>query len=192
MSNLIVHLASNLQLTEEEATIFLSAFELVTLKKGEVFAYPGDLCKRIGLIESGLMKCVLFQEEKEVVFEFAYENSFIADYYSFVTGTSSKKMISCLEPTTVYVTTKVKLAQLSSRYAFIERISRMTNEQLFIRMHEKSTSLLLDSASERYRKLIVARHDLAQRIPQYLLASYLNVKPETISRIRKQLVKPLS
>ncbi len=189
---MLTHLASNLQLTEEEAVIFLSAFDLMSLKKGELFSPPGEICNRIGLIESGLMKCVLPQEEKEVIFEFAYENSFIADYYSFLKGTPSAKIISCLEPTTIYVITREKLVQLSSRYAFIERISRMTNEQLFIRMHEKSTSLLLDSATVRYRKLIAARQDLAQRIPQYLLASYLNVKPETISRIRKRLVKALS
>lgn len=189
MNTLITHLISNLQLTEEEVAIFLSAFDLINLKKGDIFMYPGKTCDRIGLIQSGLMKCVLLKEEKEVVFEFAYENSFIADYYSFVTGLPSYKLISCLEPTTVYVITRQKLTQLGNRYNFVARISRITNEQLFIRMHEKSTSLLLDSATVRYKKLIELRQDLAQRIPQYLLASYLNVKPETISRIRKRLAK---
>lgn len=192
MNNLKTHLAANWKLTEEEVSTFLSAFDLITLEKGETFSLPGIVCNQIGLIQSGLMKCVLVESEKEVIFEFAYENSFIADYYSFLTGTPSTKLISCLEPTTAYVITRQKLTELSSKYAFMERMSMITNEQLFVRMHEKLTSLLLDSAMTRYQKLIMARQDLAQRIPQYLLASYLNVKPETISRIRKRLVKVLS
>jgi len=192
VNNLKTHLAANWKLTKEEVSTFLSAFDLITLQKGDAFSLPGAVCNQIGLIQSGLMKCVLVENEKEIIFEFAYENSFIADYYSFVTGTPSTKLISCLEPTTAYVITRQKLAELSSKYAFMERMSMITNEQLFVRMHEKLTSLLLDSATVRYQKLITARQDLAQRIPQYLLASYLNVKPETISRIRKRMVKVLS
>jgi len=192
VNDLETHLAANWKLTEQEVSTFLSAFDLITLQKGEAFSLPGVVCNKIGLIQSGLMKCVLIENEKEVIFEFAYENSFIADYYSFVTGTPSTKLISCLEQTKAYVITRQKLEELSSKYAFMERMSMITNEQLFIRMHEKLTSLLLDSATLRYQKLITARQDLAQRIPQYLLASYLNVKPETISRIRKRMVKVLS
>ena len=110
MNNLKTHLAANWKLTEEEVSTFLSAFDLITLQKGEAFSLPEAVCNQIGLIRSGLMKCVLIENEKEIIFEFAYENSFIADYYSFVTGTPSTKLISCLEPTTVYVITRQKLA----------------------------------------------------------------------------------
>ncbi len=192
MGTLNKHLAQIWNVTEDEVAVFLAAFGQLTLKKGDTFSLPGVVCDQIGLIKSGLMKCVLINDGNEVVFEFAYENSFIADYYSFVTRTPSTKLISCLEPTEIWVINRQKLADLSREHAFIERISRITNEHLFIRMHEKATSLLLDSATVRYQKLITARQDLAQRIPQYLLASYLNVKPETISRIRKRIVYPLS
>lgn len=192
MTTLTNHLVANWNVTETEADTFLSAFEPVKLKKGDVFSSQGIVCNQIGLIVNGLMKCVLVDDASETIFEFAYENSFIADYYSFVTRAPSTKVISCLEPTTVLVITRRKLTELSHKHAFIERISRLTNEQLFIRMHEKATSLLLDSATVRYQKLVAARQDLAQRIPQYLLASYLNVKPETISRIRKRLATSVS
>jgi CRP-like cAMP-binding protein len=185
VTTLTKHLADYWNITEGEAKIFLAAFDEVTLRKGDTFASPGVVCNRIGLVKSGLMKCALIKDGEEVIFEFAYENSFIADYYSFVTGTASNKSIVCLERTTVLVITRAKLADLGRQYGFIERISRITNEQLFIKMHEKATSLLLDSATVRYQKLVAARQDIAQRIPQYLLASYLNVTPETISRIRR-------
>ena len=89
MNNLKTHLAANWKLTEEELSTFLSAFDLITLQKGEAFSLPEALCNQTGLIQSRLMKCVLVENEKETIFEFAYENNFIADYYSFLTGYKS-------------------------------------------------------------------------------------------------------
>lgn len=186
MDQLHEHIRTHFNLSKEEAGIFLAEFSKTELKKNEVFISQGELCTKIGLIEKGLMKCIFIHNGEETVFEFAYENNFISDYYSFVTNTPSEKEIRCLEDTTLYVITKERLEKLGSNYPFIVQMSRGVNEQLFLRMHNRLKSFLLDTAAERYRKLISERQDLAQRIPQYLIASYLNVKPETISRIRKR------
>ncbi|GGH27456.1 Crp/Fnr family transcriptional regulator [Sphingobacterium alkalisoli] len=180
------HIASLFKLSEEQVSIFLSAFSREELKKNDVFMEEGKICNKVGLIESGLMKCVFHKHGDEIIFEFAFENNFISDYYSFVTDTPSAKEIKCIEDTTVYVITKDRLNKLGRSHPFIEGISRQMNEKLFLRMHDRLKSFLLDTASERYMKLMSERSDLVQRIPQYLIASYLNVKPETISRIRKK------
>lgn len=181
------HIATLFQLTEENAAVFLAQFSRTVLKKNDLFIAEGQVCNKVGLIEQGLMKCVYNKDGEEVVFEFAHEYNFISDYYSFVTNTPSEKEIRCLEDTTVYVTTREKLQQLANEHPFVESMSRAMNERLFLRMHDRLKSMLLNDARERYEKLLEDRHDLAQRIPQYLLASYLNVKPETISRIRKKM-----
>lgn len=174
-------------LGEEETEIFLSKFTKTSLSKNDVFISPGKVCHTIGLIEKGLMKCVYHQRGEETVFEFAYENSFISDYYSFVTLTPSEKEVRCLEDTIVHTISRESLERLGKEHAFIESMSRKINEKLFLRMHDRLKSMLLDPAAERYQKLMAERQDLIQRIPQYLIASYLNVKPETISRIRKKI-----
>lgn len=133
------------------------------------------------------MKCVYNKNGDDIVFEFAYENSFISDYYSFTTNSLSEKEISCIEDTTVYVITRQNLEKLAREHPYIESMSRQTNEKLFLKIHDRLKSFLLETASQRYQSLISERQDLAKRIPQYLIASYLNVKPETISRIRKKL-----
>jgi CRP-like cAMP-binding protein len=181
------HIRSALKLSEEETSIFLSEFSKVELNKNDVFAEKGKICHEIGLIEKGLMKCVYYKNGNEVVFEFAYENSFIADYYSFVTNIPSEKEIRCLEDTTVYVINRQRLEKLARAYSYIQGINRKMNENLFLKTHNRLTSFLLQTPLERYQRLITERQDLAQRIPQYLIASYLNVKPETISRIRKRI-----
>lgn len=187
MEEIKKHIAALFHLSEQNTGIFLSQFSSATLKKNEVFISEGKVCNKVGLIERGLMKCIYNKNGEEVVFEFAHEYNFISDYYSFVTNTPSEKEIRCLEDTTVYVITKEKLAELAEAHPFIEAMSRVMNEKLFLRMHDRLKSMLLDSAQERYQKLLAERQDLAQRIPQYLIASYLNVKPETISRIRKKM-----
>ncbi len=97
------------------------------------------------------------------------------------------KEIRCSEDTTLYILTREKLEELCAANPFIERMNGKTNEGLFLRMHNRLQSLLLDTPLERYQKLIAERADLANRIPQYLVASYLNVQPETISRIRRKI-----
>jgi len=181
------HITALFGLSEQNTRIFLSQFTRAELKKNDLFSAEGQVCNKVGLIEQGLMKCVYNKGGEEVVFEFAHEYNFISDYYSFVTNTPSEKEIRCLEDTTVYVITREKLQQLGAEHPFIESMSRAMNERLFLRMHDRLKSMLLDDARERYQQLLAQRHDLAQRIPQYLLASYLNVKPETISRIRKKM-----
>ena len=187
MEQLKEHVRSLFGLSEEETQIFLSKFSRASLRKNDVFITPGKVCHSIGLIERGLMKCVYHQNGEETVFEFAYENSFIADYYSFVTLTPSEKEVRCLEDTIVHTISRESLERLGKDYAFIESMSGKINERLFLRMHDRLKSMLLDPAAKRYQKLVAERQDLIQRIPQYLIASYLNVKPETISRIRKKI-----
>lgn len=187
MEQLKKHVRSLFDLSDEETEIFLSKFTRTSLSKNDVFTTPGKVCHTIGLIEKGLMKCVYHRNGEETVFEFAYENSFISDYYSFVTLTPSEKEIRCLEDTIVHTISRENLEKLGKEHAFIESMSRKINEKLFLRMHDRLKSMLLDPAAERYQKLVAERQDLTQRIPQYLIASYLNVKPETISRIRKKI-----
>lgn len=174
-------------LTEEEADIFLSAFVRTEMKKKEVFVQEGKVCHKVGLIEKGLMLCVYQKDGNEIIDEFAFENSFITNYYSFLTHTPSTKEIRCLEDTILHVVSREQLNELAAEHPFIARMSGLMNEKLFIRAHERISSLLLDSAHDRYMKLIAQRPDLTQRLPQYLIASYLNLKPETISRIRKKI-----
>jgi len=187
MDELSTYLQSTFKLSPEESGIFLASFSRVELKKNGLFAQQGQICHQIGLIAKGLMKCTYHRNGTEVVFEFAYGHSFIADYYSFLTQTPSEKEIRCLEDTTVYTISRTALEKLATAHPFVLAMSEKMNENLFLRMHNRLTSLLLETPTERYQKLIAERRDLSERIPQYLLASYLNVKPETVSRIRKKI-----
>lgn len=181
------HIQGLFNLSEEEVLIFLSEFTKREYLKNDFFIESGETCHKIGLIEKGLMICVYNKNGNEVLDEFAFENNFITNYHSFLTRSPSEKEIKCFEDTTVHVITRQSLEKLGSNHSFMERMAKTINEKLFLRTHDRVKSLLVETASERYSKLISQRPDLVQRVPQYLIASYLNVKPETISRIRKKL-----
>jgi CRP-like cAMP-binding protein len=185
--SVIESLARNFSISAAEAEIFLAAFSRIELSKNDTFLERGKVCNKIGLIEKGLMKCCFNKEGMEIVFEFAFENNFISDYYSYSTEQASEKEITCLEPTTLYVINRQELTNLCNEHSFVESLSRRVNEFLFLKMHDRLKSYLLDSPTTRYLQLIGEKQDLVNRIPQYLAASYLNVKPETISRIRKKI-----
>ncbi len=190
MEKIKQQLQSLFEISEGEATIFLSEFKRTELKKNEIFVAEGEVCHAVSLIEKGLMVCVYNKDGEEIIDEFGFENGFITNYYSFLTQSPSQKEIRTLEPSIVHIITRESLEKLGSQHPFIEKMSRIINEKLFLRAHDRIKSLLLESAQERYEKMIAQRPDLAQRIPQYMLASYLHVKPETISRIRKKLSSP--
>ncbi|GAL85668.1 hypothetical protein MYP_2897 [Sporocytophaga myxococcoides] len=187
MNNIKNSIRTLFNLSEEEVTIFLSEFNKEKIKKNEVFIAEGGVCHKIGLIESGLMMCVYNKNGNEIIEEFAFENSFITNYYSYLTFKPSQKEIRCIEDTTVYVITRPGLDKLGTLYPFIRDMARKMNEMLFLRNHDRVKSLLLDTPAERYLQLISQKKDLAQRLPQYLIASYLGVAPETVSRIRNKM-----
>ncbi len=187
MNNIKNSIRTLFNLSEEEVNIFLSEFTKEERKKNEIFIAEGEVCHKVGLIENGLMMCFYNKDGNEIIEEFAFENSFITNYYSYLTCKPSEKIIRCVEDTIVHVISRQSLGKLGNAYPFIRDMARQMNEMLFLRNHDRVKSLLMHTPVERYLQLITQRKDLAQRIPQYLIASYLNVTPETISRIRNKI-----
>ncbi|WNJ20020.1 Crp/Fnr family transcriptional regulator [Pontibacter sp. G13] len=180
-------LCRRFELSHAEATTYLNAFHRHEFDADQVFVQAGSICHHLGIIEEGLMKCTFVSHDKEVIHEFLAEGSFATSYASFLTEMPSSKRLVCLEPTVVWVANRQDLIKLVQDHPFVQRMTDRVNRQLFLLLHEQLRSVRLDSAEQRYLALLEHRPDLAQRIPQYLLASYLHVTPETLSRIRRNL-----
>ncbi|MFC0877135.1 Crp/Fnr family transcriptional regulator [Saccharicrinis sp. FJH2] len=185
--DLLLHLKQILPLSDSELEDFINKFRRVHLKKGEYFIKEGQLKKELGLIIKGCMLCYYNKDGEQVIDEFSLDYEFITDYFSYLTNTPAVKNVKCIEDTDLLV---LPFDQLNSEYGNnpdFEKVGRIMAEGLFINTQEKAKSMMIDDAETRYLKLISKRSDLVQRVPQYLIASYLNVKPETLSRIRKKI-----
>ena len=176
-----------LPLPESDLVDFLSKFKTIHLKKGEYFITEGQLKKELGLIVKGCMFCYYNKDGEQIIDEFSLDYEFITDYFSYLTNIPAEKNVKCIEDTILMV---LPFNQIQSEYSNdpnSEYIRRIMAEGLFLNWHQKAKSLMLDDAETRYLKLISNRPDLLQRVPQYLIASYLNVKPETLSRLRTKI-----
>ncbi len=182
-------LIDTFQITKEEAQIFSSSFRTEEYLKGDIFIKSGIVCNKIGFVKKGILKCIAVGKEKELIDDFIFDNQFVSDYYSYLIKKKSTKDIICLENCTIHVIDRKKLEKLSKNYPSIGLIAKQVTERLYISTQQKLDDLRLLNAEERYLKLLDSNKRFVDKIPQYEIASYLSVSPETVSRIRKKLIK---
>jgi len=167
--------------------LFISKFKPVTYAKGDHFIREGQVSRFIGFIVRGCLMCTYNKDGKEFVDEFSMDNEFISDYASFITGQPADKDVICLEDTEMMVIGHNNLHELYDLNPVFERAGRIMAELAFIQWQQRAKSLLIDDAETRYQKLLAGRPQLIQRVPQYILAEYLRITPETFSRLRKKI-----
>jgi CRP-like cAMP-binding protein len=185
---LLDHITSFINIGEQEKILIDTLFQFKNWVKGEYFLAQGDVCKEIGFLTKGLV--VYFIEEDEShAYNFGKESDFVCNYESFLTKTSSSKSIKCVENVEMLCISYDKLQQLYDKIAQGEKMGRMISEQLFLEAIADITSFCVDTPEQRYLKFSERYPDLNQRIPQYLIASYIKVKPQSLSRIRKRMLK---
>ena len=180
-------LINNFQISESDAILFAASFKKINLIKGQKFVAYGMISNRVGFVEKGLLKCTLIGNDKSVIDDFVFENQFVANYYSFLRQEESSKEIVCLKNSVLKIITRKKLEDLATKHSFVEKIARQVSEKLFISTAKKLEDIRLLNAEERYLKLVKVNRRIATEIPQYEIASYLNVSPETVSRIRNKV-----
>ncbi len=181
------YLKDNLHLEQDLIEKFVSEFSHERFKAKDFFLRNGSLCNKIAFINQGAMYCVYNKDGIDRIDEFSFENDFITDYLSLLSGMPADKDIICLEDCEILTIDKYSLEKVYKQDLRFERLGRLMAEGLFINWHLKAKSLFLDDAETRYRNLLAQKPDLPQRVPQYLVASYLNVSPETLSRIRRKI-----
>lgn len=180
-------IVNNFNISEKDAGLFSDSFDEIVLNKGDKFIEYGRITNKIGFVKKGLLKCIIIGSRKNVVDDFAFEGQFVTNYYSFLKREKSNKDIVCLSSCVLKVITRKKIEELSEKHSFIQHLARLMSEQLFISTAKKLEDLRLLSAEERYLDLVRINEKIVTKIPQYEIASYLNVTPETISRIRNRL-----
>ncbi|MCF3110416.1 Crp/Fnr family transcriptional regulator [Niabella sp. CC-SYL272] len=171
-----------------EEQVISRLFTQRNYKKGSFFLQEGAICKYAGFISKGLMRFYINVDGVEKTYGFLQENQFISNYGSFVPRIPSAQAIQALEDSELYVITYTDLQQLYRELTHGERMGRIIIEQVFIQALADLNSFYTDDSETRYRKFITDHPDLQQRISQYHIASFVGVKPQSLSRIRKRIL----
>lgn len=170
--------------TEENINLFKKVARKLELKKNAFFVRENEVCELIGLVESGTLYSYFEDAEGNFIVNELYgTNTIVTSYRSFSTEIPSPAFIKVYADAVVYVIDKTAYNELFAQPKFLLLFKNII-EELFINKCFKETSLVKLKAKERYQELIATRKTIEQDFPQHLIASYLKIRPETLSRIK--------
>jgi CRP/FNR family transcriptional regulator, anaerobic regulatory protein len=175
-------------LTQEEEEAFVNILEVKLLNKKDFLLKQGDICNTISYINSGCLRAFYNVDGVENTVQFFFEDSWYTDYASFLTGNPAVENMQALEPTEIVQFKKVDLYKYYDRYPVFERVGREMAENAFLSISKLNQMLTNEEPEERYLNLLKQRPEVVEKIPQHYIASYLGVKPESLSRIRKRIM----
>jgi len=175
-------------LSDEEQEFIRRFLSVRKIRKRQYLLQEGDICKCVAFVERGAMRMYRVNEDgSEHIVLFALDGSFITDLYSFLTNEPSTYNIDAIEDSELVLITKSAsddLRKLSAKYR--EFIFEMTSEA-FIQSQRRLTSIISLTVEDRYKELTTIYPDIVQRLPQHMIASYIGMTPETLSRVRKRI-----
>lgn len=174
-------------LTPDEKELAKSFFTPKKLRKKQYLLQEGDACKHLAFVEKGMLRSYTVDDKgAEHIIQFAFEGWWISDQYSFLTGEPSLYNIDALEDSELLLLSRLAEEELLTKLPKFERYFRILLQNNMIATQRRIVSSLSHTAEEKYNELIQSCPTIPQRVPQHMMASYLGITPETLSRIRKQ------
>jgi CRP-like cAMP-binding protein len=182
-----LYLQGLISFSEEEWLKLIAAIEVRKLSKQDLFLQPEETCKYIAFINRGALRTCYNKNGEEVTFYFFFENTFVGDYESFLTQKPVGFAIEAIEDCELLLFSYPKAQQLFNELQEGQKLARLIAEDLYISLRQRAFSLLLETPEQRYVKLLKENSPILSRVNQYYIASYIGVKPQSLSRIRRRL-----
>lgn len=177
-------------LSEQEFREVVGFFEKKVVPKKTILLKAGDICKLEAFVVKGCMKTYfLDKKDREVILTFAIENWWVSDVVSFQQQTRSKMYIETIEDTELLILDPDSKEKLLTKYPALEKLFRLILQRHLYSYQERLFGNIALTAEERYTNFLENYPSLPQRIPQQLIASYLGVSAEFLSRIRSNKLK---
>ena len=163
---------------------FCSLLTTKTLKKKEHLIQEGSVCDFIGFVISGKLRSYVQNDSVEFNNDFYLQNSLVTAYTSYLTQSPTNCNIEALADTEITFITYKKFNTLIDEDVHFLKLAKYISDVFFIRKCKRETSFLKNSATERLEMLYKTYPGIEQQISQYHIASYLGIKPESLSRIK--------
>ncbi len=171
-------------MTHDELDILESVLVPMKFAKGEIVLAEGDTCQNIYWIVKGLVRQYYYKNNKELTEYMAAENTIMMSIESLFKEKPTMQIIQALEPTLIYALPKAELEAVAMRSVNIQILYRKILEESLIISQQRADMLRFESAQDRYQKLVKSAPQLVLRAPLVFIASYLQMTPETLSRVR--------
>lgn len=156
------------------------------LPKRHVLLKKGKVCNYLYFLEKGLARNYFEEDDKELTNDITVDGAFLTSFSSFISQTPSVETIELLEDSTLYAIHYDDLQYLYKKYPIMEHIGRLIAEYHYNSLAMKSYRLKFSNSAERYETLFKTRIEIVKRAPIGVIASYLGMSIETLSRIRSK------
>jgi CRP-like cAMP-binding protein len=185
LDTLLTTLKSYSEITEEVWALARTKLKIKNIYKKGYFVREGELPDKIGFVIKGLFRAYYSTDIKEGTVYFRSENRFLNAYSARIDGTKSKYSIQALEDSLIFYFFLDDFEEMSTIHSCWSKIYNRYAEVVYLEKENREKSLLCHEAKQRYEYFKTVYPELLDRIPQYMIASYLGISSETLSRIRK-------
>lgn len=190
MDNRLINYFSKItNLTADEIKVLAESMVVKNFSKNDYLVKEGQFTDDTYFILDGCVRQFKTLDGNDITTNFYTEEQWIISLENFEGKTASKFNLVCMENTSAVIGDEQKAQELFKQFPRFETISRQIIETVFMEQQNIMTSYITDKPEQRYLKLLETRPDIFQRVPQYDIATYIGVKPESLSRIRKKLHK---
>ncbi len=189
MTHLLKEKIKELIAVDDEALPLIdNFFKYKTLAKGDFLYRDGDTVNYASFVNTGLFRTYIIDElGTEHILQFALPGWWTGDLGSFISGTTTKFYVEALENSEVLIISKESWDELLGSAPFYLDYHRKLLERALVATQNRLLETFSTDASHKYQQLLESFPDILQRVPQYMIASYLGMSRETLSRVRKHL-----
>ncbi|HVY76067.1 MAG TPA: Crp/Fnr family transcriptional regulator [Puia sp.] len=178
----------HIHLTDQEFDFCKTQFRPKKLRKRQYLLQEGDTAKYTSFVEKGLLRTYSVDDKgHEHILQFSQEGWWVGDLYSFLTNEPSVYNIEALEDCELLQITREAWDNMLEKVPALERYFRIIVQNNLIATQRRLIGSLSETAEQKYLKLQQSFPGCLQRVPQHMIASYLGISRETLSRIRSQL-----
>jgi len=182
------YLAKHIEIPKDDLETFLSKFKLQKTKRGEVLLEAGSICRHVYFVNKGCLRVYLLDAQgRESTRILIPENNFGTAFPSFILREPSLASIQSIEPSEVLSLTYEAFIELPNLLPAWEKVYRMNLEKAYIDSIKRIESLITMGARERYALFMQNSPGLVQRLPSKIIADYLGISQETLSRLKSKI-----
>ena len=161
---------------------------LKKLKKRQYLLQQGNVCRYVGFVSKGMLRSYTTDEKGiERIVQFAPDGWFIGDLYSMITGEPSALNIDAIEDAELVLMSTEAQEYLQHNIPEFLKFGYLQMRDAYIALQKRMADVYALSSEEKYVKLLNMYPDIVQRVPQHMIASYMGLTPETLSRVKKNL-----
>ena len=184
------YITANGHFTQEDLHLMRSLAIIKKVRRKEFLLQEGEVCKYKMFVAKGLLRAYYLKNDgTEQIMRFSAENNWMTDHDSFKNQTPSKGNIEALENTEVILWTRESMAKLFASIPALKLYMERLIENTLMATHERVFRILSSTSEEKYEDFITSFPDVFRRVPLHMVASYLGVSRETLSRIRHARLK---